>query len=129
MITKVTYRPYTSGVNNTQAQSPKVNFKANSTGEAARLAEELLPIETLRDGGEFLQSLMLLWDSISKPTKTEEEAIGMIYTILAKHDPKLLKAIAINAKQCRPSPASHPARIPHLFRAVFGLNEYGREIK
>lgn len=127
MITKVTYRPYTSGVNNTQAQSQKVNFKANSTGEAARLAEELLPIDTLRDGGEFLQSLMLLWNSIPRPTKSEEAAIETIYTLLTKHDPKLMQAIAINAKIHRqPSSASPTIRIPYLLRAMFGLDEHGR---
>lgn len=37
MITKVTYRPYASGVNNTQTQPQKVSFGAHSPQEVGRV--------------------------------------------------------------------------------------------
>ncbi len=46
MITKVSYRPYASGVNNTQKQPQKVNFGANIP---SKVAEKLTP-EVLQQG-------------------------------------------------------------------------------
>lgn len=41
MITKVSYRPYAQGVNNTQNQKQKVHFGMNTTDAATAFATEL----------------------------------------------------------------------------------------
>lgn len=43
MITKVSYRPYASGVNNTQTQPKTLNFKATSLQATEKTAEALMP--------------------------------------------------------------------------------------
>lgn len=86
MITKVSYRPYASGVNNTQNQPKKVNFGAHSPQEVGeKLAHRLANLTGSGSRGAIVQDMLATLSFLKEHCGLPDE----IYTAAVKRTSQL----------------------------------------
>lgn len=84
MITKVTYRPYASGVNSTQTRPQKVNFCAENSPQVTNVAEGFTS-DILSEAARFrIKLLELALSGQSRDTTIVEASLVKVFDFLEK---------------------------------------------